>query len=124
MAELPSDRRFDVRFNKLIPVVVASEIFGDTDAVARNLSAGGMYVEMSDPLPLGAMVTVHFQIPDSHGDIAVRAEVKHQYCFNITAGDRPHCARGIGLRFVEFLSDADDADPGHQESWYRRRVLH
>lgn len=121
MADQTADRRFDVRFNKLIPVVVASEIFGDSDAVARNLSAGGMFLEMSDPLPLGAVVTVHFQMPDSHGDIAVRAEVKHQYCFNVTAGDRPHCARGIGLRFVEFLSDAADGD---EETLYRRRVLH
>lgn len=120
MAQLKSDRRFDVRFDKLIPVVIASEIFGDSDAVARNLSAGGMFVEMSDPLPLGAVVTVHFQMPDCHGEIAVRAEVKHQYSFNITANDRPHCARGIGLRFVEFLSDTA-AEP---ESRYRRRVLH
>ena len=120
MDEQTNDRRLDVRFDKLIPVVVASEIFGDSDAVARNLSAGGMFLEMSDPLPLGAVVTVHFQMPDSHGDIAVRGEVKHQYCFNISANDRPHCARGIGLRFLEFLSDTG----GEGESWYRRRVLH
>jgi hypothetical protein len=118
--KVKSDRRFDTRFNKIIPVVVASDIFGDSDAVARNLSAGGMFVEMSDPLPLGAMVVVHFQIPDSHDALAVRAEVKHHYSFNYSVGDRPAFTRGIGLRFLEFLSDTEP----EAESNYRRRVLH
>lgn len=116
-----AERRFDVRFDKIIPVVVASDIFGDSDAVARNLSAGGMFIEMSDPLPLGAVVTVHFQIPDSHDALAVRAEVKHHYCFNYNVGDEPAFTRGIGLRFLEFLSDTEELDP---EISYRRRVLH
>ena len=116
-----TDRRFDARFNKIIPVVVVSELYGDTDAVARNLSAGGMFIEMSDPLPIGAVVTVNFQIPDSHGVLAVRAEVKHHYSFNYNIGDEPAFTRGIGLRFLEFLSDTDEeAGASH----YRRRVLH
>lgn len=118
--KVKAERRFDVRFDKIIPVVVASDLFGDCDAVARNLSAGGMCVEMLDPLPLGAVVTVHFQIPDSHDALAVRAEVKHHYAFNYNVGDQPAFTRGIGLRFTEFLSDAtEDA-----ELSYRRRVLH
>ena len=115
------NRRFDARFNKIIPVVIVSELYGDTDAVARNLSAGGMFVEMSDPLPIGAVVTVNFQIPDSHGVLAVRSEVKHHYSFNYTIGDDPAFTRGIGLRFLEFLSDTDEEIGA---SHYRRRVLH
>ncbi len=115
-----SERRFDARFDKIIPVVVASELFGDTDAVARNLSAGGMYVEMSDPLPIGSVVTVNFQIPDSHGVMAVQAEVKHHYAFNYNINGDPAFTRGIGLRFLEFLSDTEDTG----SSFSRRRILH
>lgn len=114
------ERRFDTRFDKIVPVVVASEIHGDTDAIARNMSAGGMFIEMADPLPIGAIVTVHFQIPDSHGAFAVRAEVKHHYAFNYSIRDEPAFTRGIGLRFLEFLSDTDTDAEGR----YRRRVLH
>jgi hypothetical protein len=94
-----------MRFDKVIPVVVGSAEHGDCWAVARNISAGGMMIEMDDPLPIGAEVTVHFQIPDSHAEVIARAQVRHQYCFNYSMDDVPAKARGIGLRFVEFIQD-------------------
>lgn len=78
-------------------------------------------IEMTEPLPLGTFVTVHFRMPDSSGDIVARAEVKHQYCFNFSRDDEPYRARGIGLRFVEFVEDCADR---FQESFTRHRVLH
>lgn len=112
----------EVRFDKAFPVVVGSEIYGDSPAVARNISLGGMMIEMIEPLPLGTFVTVHFRIQDSSSDIVARAEVKHQYCFNFGhAEEGPHRARGIGLRFVEFVEDSAER---LQESFTRRRVLH
>ena len=100
------DQRISMRFNKVFSIVIGSELHGDSRAVARNISAGGMLVEMADPLPLGAVVTVHFRIPDSHGEFVVRAEVKHQYCYNYSVGDEPSRARGIGLRFTEFVQES------------------
>jgi hypothetical protein len=106
------ENRFHIRFNKAFPVVVVSELYGDTPAVARNISAGGMFVEMADPLPLGSVITICF--PSAGGDeLRARGEVKHHYCFNY--GDEsgePAVARGIGLRFVEFFPDGE-----HPESW-------
>src|SRR5690606_41037138 len=62
-------------------------------AIARNISAGGLLVEMSYAPPLGTVVTVHFQyvrdadIPETErgglfsargvDEIVARAEVKH-----------------------------------------------
>lgn len=115
------DKRMEVRFDKAFPVVVGSEIFGDSSAVARNISLGGMMVEMLEPVPLGSFVTVHFRIPDSGSDIVARAEVKHHYCFNYARPDGPHRARGIGLRFVEFVEDSAEK---WQETFTRSRVLH
>ena len=41
--------------------MIGSELYGDSFAVARNVSAGGILVEMSYAPPLGTVVTVHFQ---------------------------------------------------------------
>jgi hypothetical protein len=121
VTEKRMDKRIDVRFDKVFSVVVGSEIYGDSAGVARNISAGGMLVEMFEPLPLGTQVTVHFRIPDSHADIVARAEVKHHYCFNYGSQDGPASARGIGLRFVEFVdSSAELLD----RVFTRQRVLH
>jgi hypothetical protein len=104
-----TEKRIHIRFNKVFPVVVGSETYGDSLGVARNISAGGMMIEMVDPLPLGSVVTVHFAVPDGSGEIAARGEVKHHYCFNFTLDDAPASTRGIGLRFIEFLPDIEPA---------------
>ncbi len=116
-----ADKRMAMRFDKAFPVIVGSDIYGDSQAVARNISTGGMLVEMIDPLPLGSAVTVHFRMPDSVGDIVARAEVKHHYCFNYNRSDGPHRSRGMGLRFVEFVEDS-----AHrlQSTCAHYRVLH
>ncbi|WP_428264895.1 PilZ domain-containing protein [Haliangium sp.] len=115
------DKRLEMRFDKAFPVIVGSEIFGDAPAVARNISLSGMMIEMADPLPLGSFVTVHFRMPDSGHDIVARAEVKHQYCFNFSREGGPLRARGVGLRFVEFISESGEL---WQETLSRYRVLH
>src|SRR5215471_918378 len=79
------EQRIHMRFDKLFPVLVGSEVFGDTMAVARNISAGGMLVEMPEPLPLGSVVSVHFLCTRFDGqtdELIARAEVKHHYCLN------------------------------------------
>ena len=101
------ESRFHIRFNKAFPVMVTSELYGETAAVARNISAGGMFIEMADPLPLGSVVTVSFRASGG-GDLSARGEVKHHYCFNYAGdGGEQSLARGIGLRFLEFFPHGD-----------------
>ena len=101
------ENRFHIRFNKAFPVMVLSELYGETGAVARNISEGGMFIEMADPLPLGSKVTVSFRAAGG-GDLSARGEVKHHYCFNYTGpGGEPCLSRGIGLRFTEFFPHGD-----------------
>ena len=97
------EKRLDFRFDKVFPVMIGSEIYGDSPGIARNISAGGMLIEMVEPIPLGVEVTVHFRLPEGGADLAARAEVKHHYCFNYATGAELAQARGIGLRFVEFV---------------------
>ena len=72
------EKRIHTRFDKAFVVVVGSELYGDSFAIARNVSAGGILVEMSYAPPLGSIVTVHFQnarADDLLDEIVVRAEV-------------------------------------------------
>lgn len=122
---LPRDRRarrrVEVRFDKVFTVIVGSELYGDCVGIARNISLGGMMVEMVEPLPLGSFVTVRFRMPDCPGDIAVHAEVKHHYALNFNRDAEPSRVRAMGLRFVEFVEDSAEK---WGETFARRRVLH
>jgi len=105
-----SEKRIHTRFDKAFLVVIGSELYGDSFAIARNISAGGLLVEMSYAPPLGTIVTVHFQYVregDVLDEIVARAEVKHHHYLNFTGGNDAASARAIGLRFIEFLDPGD-----------------
>ncbi len=117
------EKRIHTRFDKAFLVVIGSELYGDSFAIARNISAGGLLVEMSYAPPLGTVVTVHFQYvregdvpetersrlcrPSGIDEIVARAEVKHHHYLNFTGGNDAASARAIGLRFIEFLDPGD-----------------
>jgi hypothetical protein len=120
------EKRIHIRFDKAFLVVIGSELYGDTVAVARNISAGGILVEMTYAPPLGTVVTVHFQCvrgddqlersetggraPCGIDELVVRAEVKHHHYLNFTGGNDAASSRAIGLRFLDFL-DPDERVP-------------
>lgn len=115
MAALPPlrgrEQRLHTRFDKLFLVMVGSELYGDSFAIARNLSAGGILVEMTYAPPLGTVVSVHFQHArddDQLDEIVARAEVKHHHYLNFTGGNDAASSRAIGMRFIEFV------DPGER----------
>lgn len=109
------EKRIHTRFDKAFLVVIGSELYGDSHAVARNVSAGGILVEMSYAPPLGTVVTVHFQNArgdDLFDEIVARAEVKHHHYLNFTgSGDEAASTRAIGLRFVDFVDSGDRVAP-------------
>lgn len=119
-----AEQRIHMRFDKMFPVVVGSELYGDSPAVARNISTGGMLVEMAFPLPLGCVVTVHFTCdrPEAEPDeIVARAEVKHHYCLNFAGGGEPSSTRAIGLRFLDF---DDELPPERLLDRWRQTNMH
>jgi len=100
------DKRIHNRFDKAFLVVIGSDLYGDSFAVARNISAGGILVEMTYAPPLGTVVTVHFQHArddDQLDEIVARAEVKHHHYLNFTGGNDAASSRAIGLRFLDFI---------------------
>jgi hypothetical protein len=116
-----AEKRIHSRFDKAFLVMIGSELYGDSCAVARNISAGGILVEMSYAPPLGTVVTVHFQNvrdDDQLDEIVARAEVKHHHYLNFTGaggGNDAASTRAIGLRFIDFLEPRERIAP---ERWH------
>lgn len=107
------EQRLHTRFDKAFLVVVGSELYGDSHAIARNISAGGVLVEMNYAPPLGSVMTVHFRHPREDGgfdEIVASAEVKHHHYLNFIGGNESDSARAVGMRFLEFLDTADSED--------------
>lgn len=108
------EKRFSTRFDKAFIVVIGSEMYGDATAIARNVSAGGILVEMSYAPPLGTVVTVHFQHAregEQYDELVARAEVKHHHYLNFAGGDDAGSARAVGLRFIEFIDGGERIEP-------------
>ena len=108
------EKRIHIRFDKAFLVVIGSELYGDTVAVARNISDGGILVEMTYAPPLGTVVTVHFQHArddDELDELVVRAEVKHHHYLNFAGGNDAASSRAIGLRFLEFIDPDERISP-------------
>lgn len=103
----PAEKRRTTRFDKAFPVAVRSDVHGETCAVARNISTGGMMIEAAEPLPLGTRVQVFFSMPDSHARIVARGEVKNHYFLNFKGARGAQSLTGMGVRFTSFESDSD-----------------
>ena len=99
------EKRNNLRLDKLFPVSLSHPLFGRLRLLARNVSAGGMFVETSDPLPLGSEVKVHFASGEI--EIVARAEVRNHYFLNYADRSGPRALAGMGLRFLGFEAGAD-----------------
>ena len=77
-------------------VRLESLLFGEIYCVARNVSAGGIFLELPDPLPLGAAVRVCFPVPDGSGEVVATGEVKNHYFINYTQGGTSRAVAGHG----------------------------
>ena len=105
--EPPSSRRREhLRFDKVFSVRVESLLFGDLTCVARNISAGGLFLEVADPLPLGATLRVCFPVPDGSGEVVAVGEVKNHYFINYMKDGMSRCVTGMAVRFTSFESDS------------------
>jgi hypothetical protein len=116
-----SEQRQHLRFDKVFAVRVESLLFGECACVARNVSAGGIFLELPDPLPLGATVRVCFPVPDGSGEVVATGEVKNHYFINYTQNGISRAVAGMAVRFTSFENES------HQilrECLGRLRVLH
>ena len=96
------NKRESMRFEKAFPVVMRSDAFGESVVVARNISSGGILLEVDEPLPLGTRVKIVFSMPDSHATIVALGEVKNHYHLHFGQQRQPRALTGMGVRFTGF----------------------
>jgi hypothetical protein len=126
-AELPraeephAEQRAHLRFDKMFTVRVESPLFGEAYCVARNVSAGGIFLELRDPLPLGASVRVCFLAPDNSGEVVATGEVKNHYFMNYTQAGTTRAISGMAVRFTSFENESHHI---LTDCLSRMRVLH
>jgi hypothetical protein len=115
------EKREHLRFDKVFPVRVESILFGDAACVARNVSAGGIFLETRDPLPLGSRIRVCFLTPDETAEIVALGEVKNHYFLNFHQAGVQKAVSGMAVRFLGF-----EAEGQHvlNDCLDRFRVLH
>lgn len=117
----PSDKRQHLRFDKVFPVRVESILFGEIACVARNVSAGGIFLETCEPLPLGARVRVCFLNPEESAEIVALGEVKNHYFVNYVQNGTARSVAGMAVRFVGFEEEGQSV---LRDCLDRLRVLH
>jgi hypothetical protein len=117
----PRDQRQHLRFDKVFPVRVESILFGEIPCVARNVSAGGIFLETADPLPLGARVRVCFLTPDESAEVVAVGEVKNHYFMNFVHNGVSRAVTGMAVRFCGF---EDESESILRDCLDRYRVLH
>jgi hypothetical protein len=100
------EKRQHLRFDKVFPVRVESVLFGELPGVARNVSAGGIFIEMRDPLPLGARVRISFRNPEETAEIVAVGEVKNHYFVNYVQGGATRSVTGMAVRFEGFENES------------------
>jgi hypothetical protein len=115
------DQREHLRFDKVFPVRVESILFGDLGCIARNVSAGGIFLETPEPLPLGARVRVCFLNPEENAEIVALGEVKNHYFVNYADKGETRSVTGMAVRFTGFENQSDSI---LRECLDRLRVLH
>lgn len=117
----PPDQRQHLRFDKVFPVRLESILFGEMPCVARNVSAGGIFLETRDPLPLGARVRVCFLTPHDGTEVVAHGEVKNHYFINFVQRGESQAVTGMAVRFLGFESESER---NLQACLDRFRVLH
>src|SRR5262249_39222567 len=120
-AEESMDKRSSQRFDKVFPVWVESAALGECQAIARNISGGGIFGEIAGPPPRSSQGRVHFTAPDAQGWLVARGEVKRHYFLHFSDADGPRTLTGMGVRFTGFEQD------GYEQlgtSLARYRTLH
>ena len=101
-----SDRRHHLRFDKVFTVYITTED-GVMRGVGRNISARGLFVEVSESVPLGGRIKVTFCGEDGT-EMTCLCEVRYQVAlsFGKKGGDTGH-TRGVGLRIVAYETKED-----------------
>jgi hypothetical protein len=107
------ERREETRLDKVFRVYLDGQ-HGCGLGIARNISAGGLFVETRVPQPIGTQVRITF--PSESGNMLAMAEVRY-VCHLMARGQGrtpgPLALRGMGLRFLYFEAGQEPVSALH-----------
>lgn len=104
---MDTERRHSLRLEAFCLVKLQSAEHGISYCVARNVSEGGIFLEVRQPLPLGATLRLWFLTPDGRARISAIGEVKNHYYLHYNARRKPRALTGMGVRFLTFEDPAE-----------------
>jgi hypothetical protein len=97
-------RRLRLDLDTAVPIQVRSAGGLVQWGVARNISEGGMLIELQEPPPIGAYVAIKILgvsgSEDAPDAVVVHAEVRHALSWNFGSDDRRSGISAVGVRFV------------------------
>lgn len=112
--------RIRLRLEIAVPVVLRGEN-GAQRGLARNISEGGMLVEVAEAPPIGSRVSVTLSgidgATDSPDAVTLAGEVRHHVAWQYNQAEDTQVMRGVGIRFVEQEVRADE-DPVGYGPWF------
>ncbi len=98
-----SSSRLSLSLEIAVPVRIESEL-GTQRGLARNISEGGMLIEVEEAPPIGSRVKVtisgirgSLDAPDA---LTLDGEVRHHLAWQYTRPSGTKSMRGVGIRFV------------------------
>lgn len=103
------ENRRNPRWRVYCPVVIRSRDYGEYPALGINISAGGIFIQTFDPLPLGTEIDVLIGHP---GGILARGVVRSHYYMTYREGGHPAACTGMGIRFTGFEDASVPSDAG------------
>ncbi|MEQ8280464.1 MAG: PilZ domain-containing protein [Deltaproteobacteria bacterium] len=99
-----SGSRLSLSLEIAVPVQVDTDL-GPQRGLARNISEGGMLIEVEEAPPIGSRVRVTINgirgSSDAPDAITLDGEVRHHLAWQYTRPSGTKSMRGIGIRFVE-----------------------
>jgi c-di-GMP-binding flagellar brake protein YcgR len=109
------DRRHDSRIRLslevAVPVVVRSDEHIEA-GLARNISEGGMLIQLKELPPIGTRVEVTISgikgSKDAPDSVKLEGEVRHHVAWQYRSRGQAKLMRGIGVRFIELPKDQDN----------------
>ncbi len=119
------NQRISLRLELAVPVLLKGD-FGLTKGVARNISEGGILVEVRQSIPIGASIEIEIQgvrgSLDSPESLNLQGEVRHQVAWQHTQKQIRHTVRAIGIRFV--AEEVLERAPVSHWIWKTGHTLH
>jgi hypothetical protein len=106
VADRRDSKRIPLSLDVAVPVVVRGPD-GIQRGLARNISEGGMLVEMEELPGLGQRLEVTFAGINGSCSLTLYGEVRHHVGWQHSAQGSTQTMRGIGLRFIDGTAQSE-----------------